>query len=642
MKTIFCGIFCCLLSLLTAKETELKTKIESVTVFQNGAQVKRKGGMPLLPGNYDLVVRNISPLLKKESIEVKGEGDLAILSVNHQVKYNYQETPAAEIALLEKKQKELENKIEDLNTKLEILNSEEEMINSLKNVTNSKNDMIVELTLKARNAAHTALSEIKTEQLNYSRQVKILQEELTQVSQELAGKRIPKTNVNYEIVVKVKVNKETKADFSVSYIVTNARWYPAYDVRVKSVSEPLRLEYKANISQQTGEDWNDAKLTLSTTDPSLSGQKPKIQKWTLMLNQNTQSAVNNSAGNYQRYSGQYYTKVQGRITDQYGEALAFATVMVPGSTVGTTSDMEGNFSLTLPPGSTQLQASYIGYKQVTLQINAENMNIVMEENATALEEVQIISERKVQNMSSVSMSTITREDIQLAGVVRGGRMNKKYSATISNAIPAPPVLNRVEADFEISERYDIPSDMKVYTISIKEMDVPSNYQYYCAPRLDKDVFLTAKITSWEQYNLLEGQANIYYEGTFVGNSLLNTRYVSDTLDISLGRDKNILVERKKSKEYSRHKLLGGDEYAYRKYDISVKNNKQQQVDLVIEDQFPVSGDSRIEVKKENNEGTTDESTGIVTWNMQLDKNGAKKLDLQYSIKYPKGNFVVLD
>ena len=171
----------------------------------------------------------------------------------------------------------------------------------------------------------------------------------------------------------------------------------------------------------------------------------------------------------------------------------------------------------------------------------------------------------------------------------------------------------------------------------------ANYQYYCAPRLDKDVFLTAQIVDWEKYNLIEGQGNIFFEGTFVGNTLLDTRYITDTLEISLGRDKSVKVDRKKSKEFNKHTFFGGENIAYREWDIAVKNGKQQNVDIIIEDQFPIAADSKIVVKQEEKSGgKLDEKTGIVSWQYLLEPNGIKTMQLKYSAKFPKGSFIGLD
>lgn len=652
------------LAALNLNAQELKTTIDEVIVFQNGAQVIRAGNTTLPVGTHELKVKDISPLLKKESIQVKGEGDFTILSVNYQVNLTEQKPDLAKIKELDLRKKNLENDIEDINTKLAVLYSEEQLINSLHQMSNRDN-ATVETVVKARQAVQLQLGDIKSKQQTLNRDLKSKKEVLQEVTQELASKRIPKSTSINEIAIKVMAKKETKADFKVMYIVTNARWFPSYDLRVNSINEPLVMEYKAHISQQTGEDWTNVKLKLSTTDPSQTGQKPVMKKWDLYLNQNyNQPAVQN---NYQKYTPVAAMNIKGLITDEYGEPMPFATVMAVGSTVGTTTDENGYYSMSLPQGVTQITVKYIGYSPLTVNVSGENMNIVLQPDAKELQEVSIISYRDpLIDKDASSVTKISRNDIvrmpsrsasaiaQTVGgadVITGGTpgsygsgsRSKKYAASSSVPVQVRSLENIVSTTFVIEERYSVLSDAKSYMVSIQNISASANYQYYCAPKLDRDVFLTAQLTHWEDYNLLEGQTNIYFEGTYVGTGLMDVRYLTDTLNISLGRDKNILVERKKAKELNKRKALSNDATAFRDWDINIRNTKQQKVNIIVEDQFPVAMDTRIEVQREENSGgKVNDLTGIVTWDLQLESKTNKALKLKYTVKHPKNSFVGLD
>ena len=60
---------------------------------------------------------------------------------------------------------------------------------------------------------------------------------------------------------------------------------------------------------------------------------------------------------------------------------------------------------------------------------------------------------------------------------------------------------------------------------------------------------TGKVTNWEELNLFDGELNLFFEGAYLGKSLLDLQSASDTLDISLGKDKGIVIQRKKLKEF---------------------------------------------------------------------------------------------
>jgi len=156
--------------------------------------------------------------------------------------------------------------------------------------------------------------------------------------------------------------------------------------------------------------------------------------------------------------------------------------------------------------------------------------------------------------------------------------------------------NTTSFSYDIEMPYTILNDGKTSTVEMKVMEVPALYEYFCAPKLEQDVFLTAKITEWAELNLLEGESNLFFEGTFIGKALISPKTSGDTLSISLGRDKNIVLKRTSVKEFSKKQFLGSNKIDYRTFEISIRNNKKQSINLIIEDQFPVSTMKEIEVE----------------------------------------------
>ena len=190
--------------------------------------------------------------------------------------------------------------------------------------------------------------------------------------------------------------------------------------------------------------------------------------------------------------------------------------------------------------------------------------------------------------------------------------------------------------FDIEQPYTIPSDNKQHTVDVQENTINAVYEYFCIPKKDKDVFLTARITNWEELNLLTGEANLYYEGTYLGKATLDTRSTKDTLESSLGRDKNIVVNRTKLKEFSRNQILGSSKTDERSWEITIRNKKQQPINITIEDQFPTSTNKDIVVDRGNyKEGSLDETTNMITWRLKIDPAKEKKIGFNYSVKSSK-------
>ena len=194
----------------------------------------------------------------------------------------------------------------------------------------------------------------------------------------------------------------------------------------------------------------------------------------------------------------------------------------------------------------------------------------------------------------------------------------------------------LSAEFTIDKAYSVPSDNKPYIVDVVEYDLPTIYKHYAVPKLDKDAFLLARITNWQDLNLIEGTANIYFAGTFVGQSLITTRNVSDTLDISLGRDKKVLVTRAKLKDFSSVKYIGSNRKETHAYQMVIKNNRKVPIDIEVLDQLPVSQDSDIEVTaEETSDAKKNDLTGELKWLYKIEPNGSKTINLTFNVKYPK-------
>ena len=148
--------------------------------------------------------------------------------------------------------------------------------------------------------------------------------------------------------------------------------------------------------------------------------------------------------------------------------------------------------------------------------------------------------------------------------------------------------------------------------------------------------MLARITGWEELELVSGPANVYLGGTYVGQSYINTKSTNDTLDLSVGRDNKIMVSRTQLKDYNTEKLIGNNKKTTYAYEIVIKNNRKSAITLDVEDQIPVSQTSEITVESiEISKGELNPLTGKIKWTLSIEPGEAKKINLTYSIKYPR-------
>ncbi|MEM7510403.1 MAG: DUF4139 domain-containing protein [Bacteroidota bacterium] len=218
-----------------------------------------------------------------------------------------------------------------------------------------------------------------------------------------------------------------------------------------------------------------------------------------------------------------------------------------------------------------------------------------------------------------------------------------YEDEASTIIPSSTTQKATSVEFEVNLPYTLTSEGGMKTVDLEEYEIPASYQYYAVPKLNQAAFLIAQITDWESYNLLDGEINLFFEDTYVGKSILNTEVLTDTMEVSLGKDNQISISREKIKQFSKTKVLGTNRTDKKGFEISLKNNKPVPVTIKLQDQVPLSTNSSIEVKVlDTGKGSYNEATGIIEWEIKLKPGESKKLSFSYEVKYPKGRRVALE
>ena len=467
------------------------------------------------------------------------------------------------------------------------------------------------------------LEALKSKALSLDAEEEKINERRRQILAELVNLGGRQSDPMSEVEVRIEVPAACKASFTLTYYVRNAGWFPSYDIRSGGLSEPVEISYKANIFQNTGEEWKNVALTLSSSNPNTGSIAPQLQTWWLDYGLVPPRYNLNMTSN----------TVSGTVLDHQRKPLPGATVLIPGTTIGAVTDTRGSYSITVPNGASSLQFSYVGYIPRTERITGNTMNVVMQEDATKVDDV-------------VVMAYGTSEKRRITGT-RAPKQTTEVDFADFDAESAVMEVEQTQSqlgyEFEIRQPYTIPSDGKSVAAEIGRFDLPAAYIYQSTPKIDKDAFLVAEATGWERLNLLQGEANVYFENTFVGKSILDPGQTSDTLRFSMGRDRSIRIERTKENDYSSRRAIGSNQTQTVAWKFSVRNTRPEPVVLTLADQLPVSRNSAIAVSAEElSGGQLDKESGIVTWRLELKPGEQRELRLRYAVKYPKGRSLTIE
>jgi uncharacterized protein (TIGR02231 family) len=510
------------------------SKITDVTVFLNKAQITREVKTRVDAGKTNIILTGLTSQLDQQSIQVKGNGSFIILGIAHQQNYLNEFNMPRSLKVLKDSIDFLQRQHMLAQSQKEILNKEEQMLLSNQKIGGTNQNLTV-TELKAMADFYRArLSDIVSSRMKEDEKVKHISERIVKLQRQSAEQSDLYSRNTSEIVVRISAESATTVELDVNYLVANAGWIPVYDLRAKDTKSPVQLNYKANVFQNSGEEWKNVILTLSTANPSLGGLKPELYSWLL------------------NFEYPYRQQSKSRVA---------ATGAVHR---GAQSD------------------------------KAEEIEQAVAELAPA---------------ESVS----------------------DYTTSIQTAL---------NTEFSIQLPYTVSSSNKPTLVDIKNHEMKADYQYSVAPKLDKDAFLMARATGWEEFNLLPGEANIFFEGTFVAKTFIDPNSVNDTLAISLGRDQRVVVKREKLKDFTSTKFIGTNKRESYAYEISVRNTKSETIKITIEDQVPVSQNSSIEITVSDVGGAKhNKNTGKLMWELSVAPNETKKVAFKFEVKYPKDQII---
>lgn len=526
-----------------AADISVKPQTKDVLVYLQNAQINAVAEVNLVPGMYNIVLEDLSQFLDENSVQIKGDADFTILSVVTKKNYLGDERKDPKLKVLEDSIEVMSGKLYAVKNQLDALNEELAMIKSNQSIQGNNVGVSTLELEKMANFYRVRMLEIHTKQTEFEKKQTKLREKNTALLNQLAQLKNQQTKVFSEITIAIKSNVTSRSKIHLSYMVSNAGWTPFYDIKSESLTEPITILSKANVYQNTGEDWKNVKLSLSTGNPTYSNTKPVLNPYTLILNN----------------PDQLYRK-------SYSKSMA-----LPSSNAGDVAGAPAMQEMSIRGGRSELEEVYVTGKK---------------SNAAA-----------------------------------------NYTSNTENQ------TNNI---FDISIPYNIPSDGKEYVVAIQEYKAPAVYSYTAIPKLDKDAFLLANLINWDQTGLLPGEANLFNEGTFVGKSYFETRVTNDTIPVSLGREKNIILDRKKVKSFTEKNFTGGTKKTTLEFEITARNKKKAEVEITIEDQIPLSNTEEVTIELINGSNATYvKETGKLKWVIKLKPSESNTLKFGYIIKYPK-------
>jgi uncharacterized protein (TIGR02231 family) len=559
MKHLFTALSFFFATLLFANDhVTVKSTLTNVTVYTQGAQLQHKANYSIKAGVSEVIIEGISAQINPSTIQVKATGNVVILDSKYEYYYPQPELQANTGELPPKIRASIKNledslalvgfDIRDINDEIEVLVAARKIIisNGAVKGQGKVNDSIQLLkqtvdyyTLKV-SELNKKISNLERQRLKKSSLYAAIETRLNELKN-FANQNNPQPELKGipRIVVTFMSKEIASGRIDLSYLAANAGWTPLYDIRSEATTGKISLTYKAQVQQNTGLDWNDVKLSISTNNPYANKTKPTLNPWYI---------------DYQEYRQKLDEKAKMQRSD------AFYMETAPGA------------------------VSNYGF-------NA-NFSAKVKDDA----------------LTSEQFTTVVQQ--------------------------------LIAAEFQIDLNYSIASDNQIRMVLVKQAELNTSFKYYSVPKLDPGVYLVAQMTKLDELQLVPAKANIFFDGTYIGETYIDPTTLDDTLNLSLGRDPNIIVKRTLLKNQSKERIVQDKKERNFAYNVEVKNLKSSPIELVIQDQIPLTTNPDIVIEKSDlGKGQLDEKTGLLEWDLKLKSKETQEFKYDFRIRHSKDKMI---
>lgn len=513
-------------------ERKVKSLVSSATIYPDRAMITRVVKEQIAAGDQMLVLSDMPVGLLDNTVRVAGAGDSPVKILDVRVMTVFLDTiPEDRIRELQNRLKTLRNDEQKIYDGLSILRSQKEFVDSLR-ISSAREggtsgtqfdnwERVLSFIAKKLDVIYSEMRGLNASLADVKSKIEAVEREIRH-SQAFSKKS------QKQIVVAVRAARQAEVIMEVSYVVVGASWSPIYEMRVPSVSGTLQLTYSAMIRQNTGEDWKEIDLILSTARPSAGGMAPELSPMYVDIYQ--------------------------------------------------------------PPPLPQPMA------------------------ARKSRDLQQPQELAVDARVAAKAPAVEFE-LPIAGVE-----TQATSVTFKSPVKA-----------------NIPSDNNPHKVTLRMEELNAEFRYVAAPKVSPFAYLTAKVKNKTEYPFLSGMMNIFFENTFVASSPLKTIMPGDEFDAGLGLDERIRIERRLINRFTEYTgTFTRKTKIHYEFSIKVENTRDQQIELELSDQIPISRNEKIvvEVLSPSPRELKSDSEGILRWKLKLGKGEKRDLKLAYTVEYP--------
>jgi uncharacterized protein (TIGR02231 family) len=530
-------------------EVNVASAVTHVSVYPDRARVTCSGECEVETGLHRLLIGELPLVLEQESVRVTGEGTarVRILSVDV-AQQHFVETPAQQVRDLQAQIEALEDEARVITDKQAGLAAQQTYLNGLRaqtaefakglsrgKTTIEEQAQLLQFLQEQDETVQSAVRDLDNRKRDLDRELNKLRRELKL----LQGARLPQ---RFQALVDVEVLEAGSFRPELSYVVWNAGWQPLYDVRLleREDGRSLDITYIAQVTQNTGQDWHDVSLVVSTARPALNQRLPELKPWFL---------------------------------DVYRPAPP-----------------------PQPPLARQAKAQAAAPQMATMAMGPAAEEIMVERMMVAEAEVAVA-------------------EVQSSGTA---------------------------VSFAVSGKTDIPSDGSPHKTTINQFQLDPKLDYLAVPKHTDAVYRRATVANSSTSPMLEGPMNLFVGDEFIGKNRLEYTPANGEIELLLGVEENITVERTLEKRDVDKRLLRDNRQVRFGYKIEIKNLLPTEAKLEVHDHIPVARHEQIKVKLDKVKPEPAEQTDLhlSEWHLSLAAGETQTIEYEFVVEHPRSLQIV--
>jgi len=661
-----------------AVETQtVDAPIDSVTVYPDRAKVTRIAHLELKAGEHALTIENLPMGTIDASLRatVRGVDGITFLGLSHRVEHHL-ETPNERVAELLRQIRKLEDRDRRaMSDRREVFSSQKELVATM--VENAGERMGEEVAVDCMDVSRweaaygfvgDKLRAVNDSLRGVQRELDSLDQLIEKVRSEFGELSAREETATKTVQIDLDLKRAGAVTVTLDYMLHGATWTPLYDARLAEDRQSVELAYNAEISQQTGEDWDDATLSLSTTTPSQGVGPGSLEPWFLATRKASST-------------------ISGRFTDEFsGDPVVGASVQVIGADKGAQTGMDGRYVVPrIDPGTYILRVTHPEYQGVEFTSVMASPYASTDISYRLCPRVADLASGPSLGIRQTEIRSVDALLEQVAGVqttahgevfIRGGRAGEvsylldgitvgdplgglwtasdraraslmansyyddsdEIAASLSTAMINPGALAAV---FRIKRRTSVPSGDKAVRTHVARWTLNASLEPVSRPRNREGVYRVATVVNQDDAPLMPGPVALFEGGTFLGNARLVDLIVpGEELKLPFGPQHEIEVHRQLTPWDLKEK--GNKVRMQETVKITLTNHGREAQQVVLEEPLPVSLNERVKVKYEDiaPEAEVDDDTGIATWTITLAPGEETTVVVAYRIEHPKNMRVI--